>query len=61
MLNPTTLPLPGKSDVEVTQVAIGRTNKTGVTSKGRLIVWEVSKLDKNLSASILRKHHSDKL
>ncbi|XP_028404721.1 serine/threonine-protein kinase Nek8-like isoform X2 [Dendronephthya gigantea] len=42
VLNPTTLPLPGKSDVEVTQVAIGRTNKTGVTSKGRLIVWETS-------------------
>lgn len=41
VLNPTTLPMPGKSDVEVTQVAIGRMSKTGVTSKGRLIIWEV--------------------
>ena len=42
VLSPTTLPLPGKTDVEVVQVAIGRTNKTGVTSKGRLINWDVS-------------------
>ena len=41
VLSPTTLPLPGK--VEVVHVAIGRTNKTGVTSKGRLISWDVSR------------------
>lgn len=41
-MSPTTLPLPGKADVEVVQVAIGRTNKAGVTSKGRLINWDVS-------------------
>ena len=45
LVNPTILPLPGKSDVEVTQVALGRTSKTGVTSKGRLIIWEVSLTD----------------
>lgn len=44
VLNPTTLTLPPKSDVEVTQVAISRNSKTGVTSKGRLITWDVSSL-----------------
>ena len=40
ILKPTVLPLP-KNDIEIIQVAIGRTIKAGVTSKGRLIVWEV--------------------
>ena len=50
ILNPTTLPLPGKADVEIKQVAIGRTNSIGVTTKGRLINWEVS-----VFSSVLKK------
>lgn len=41
LLKPTVLPLP-KDDIQVIQVAIGRTLKAGVTSKGRLLVWETA-------------------
>lgn len=43
LLKPTVLPLP-KDDIQVIQVAIGRTLKAGVTSKGRLLVWEVMEI-----------------
>ena len=39
-MTPVALPLPS-SDVQVTQVATGRTQKAAVTKNGRLFIWEV--------------------
>ena len=42
MSSPAELPLP-QHDSDVVQISSGRTIKAGVTSKGRMIIWESSK------------------
>ncbi|XP_074641765.1 serine/threonine-protein kinase Nek8-like [Tubulanus polymorphus] len=41
---PFQLPLPS-AEIEITQVAAGRTQKAAVTKSGRVIIWEVSSID----------------